>query len=282
MAALPGLPAYLTVLPTERAMAESRAAAVVLAGGRADNAFLAASGVENRALAPLAGRPMVAWVLEALQAAQTVERIVLVGAEGLTEAPGVRQQLRGGGDLMETIERGIGACPGAAFVLLVSADIPALTAEGIDAFVRAGMETGADFVYPIIPRAANEARFPGVKRTYLRLTDGTFTGGNLVLVRPQALLSRRDLVRQTYAARKKPLRLAVMLGWGTLWRLLWRRLSVSDAAAAVSRLLGVRSAAVITEHAELGADVDHAADLLAMERYLEGRIHHGAGGAEGA
>ena len=33
--------------------------------------------------------------------------VVLVGAEGLTEAPGVRQQLRGGGDLMETIERGI-------------------------------------------------------------------------------------------------------------------------------------------------------------------------------
>jgi GTP:adenosylcobinamide-phosphate guanylyltransferase len=256
-------------------MAEPRAAAVVLAGGRADDAFRAAAGVENRALAPLAGRPMVTWVLRALEAAQSVDRIVLVGAEGLAEAPGARQQLRGGGDLMETIERGIGACPGAAFVLLVSADIPALTAEGVDAFVRAGIETGADFIYPIIPRAPNEARFPGVKRTYLRLTDGIFTGGNLVLVRPQALLSQRDLVRRTYAARKKPLRLAIMLGWGVLWRLLWRRLSVDDAAAAVSRLLGVRSQAVVTEHAELGADVDHVADLQAMERYLEGRIHPG-------
>jgi hypothetical protein len=156
-------------------------------------------------------------------------------------------------------------------VLLVTADIPALTAAAVDAFVRAGIETGADFIYPIIPRAANEARFPGVKRTYLHLIEGTFTGGNLVLVRPQALLSRRDLVRRTYAARKKPLRLALMLGWGVLWRLLWRRLSVDDAAAAVSRLLGVRSQAVVTEHAELGADVDDVADLQAMERYLEAR-----------
>ena len=252
-------------------MAEPRAAAVVLAGGRADDSFRAAAGVDNRALAPLAGRPMVAWVLAALAAAQTVERIVLVGAEGLTDAPGVRQQLRGGADLMETIERGMGACPGAAYVLLVTADIPALTAAGIDGFVRAGIATGAEFVYPIIPRAANEARFPGVKRTYLRLTNGMFTGGNLVLVRPEALLRQRDLVRRTYAARKKPLRLAAMLGWGVLWRLLCRRLSVADAAAAVSRLLGVRSQAVITEHAELGADVDRVADLQAMERYLEGK-----------
>ena len=98
---------------------------------------------------------------------------VFVGAADLPDrqdlaqrllAPGVRQQLRGGADLMETIERGMGACPGAAYVLLVTADIPALTAAGIDAFVRAGIATGADFVYPIIPRAANEARFPGVKR----------------------------------------------------------------------------------------------------------------------
>jgi len=63
--------------------------------------------------------------------------------------------------------------------------------------------------------------------------------------------------------------------WGTLWRLLWRRLSVSDAAAAVSRLLGGRAQAVVTEYAELGADVDHAADLQAMGSYLEGRIHAG-------
>ena len=121
-----------------------------------------------------------------------------------------------------------------------------------------------------------------MKRTYLRLTNGMFTGGNLVLVRPDALLRQRDLVRRTYAARKQPLRLAAMLGWGVLWRLLCRRLSVADAAAAVSRLLGVRSQAVITEHAELGADVDHVSDLETMARFLEGRIHHGAGGAEGA
>src|SRR5207247_1006626 len=112
-----------------RSRAPGAAAAERPGGGRVrrvagtGGAASAAAGVDNRALAPLAGRPMVAWVLAALAAAQTVERIVLVGAEGLTDAPGVRQQLRGGGDLMETIERGMGACPGAAYVLLVTADI---------------------------------------------------------------------------------------------------------------------------------------------------------------
>jgi GTP:adenosylcobinamide-phosphate guanylyltransferase len=244
---------------------------VVLAGGKADEAFRAATGVDNRALAPAAGRPMVVWVLEALARAEMVERVVLVGAEGLTETPELRQHLRGGSDLMESIERGLGACPGAGAALLVTADIPAITPEGIDAFVRAGLETGADFVYPVIPRAANEARFPGLKRTYRRLRDGVFTGGNVVLVRPAALLRQRDLVCRAYAARKHPLRLARMLGWSALWRLLWGRLSIADAEAAVSRLLGVRSRAVITDHAELGADVDQVSDLAAMSAYLQER-----------
>lgn len=251
-----------------RAPAPPRVAAVVLAGGRADERFRKATGVENRALAPVAGRPMAAWVLEALSAATTVERIVLVGAEGLTDAPGARQRLRGGVDLIETIERGLGACPGAPFVLLTSADIPALTAESVDAFVREALAAGADFVYPIIPRAANEARFPGMKRTYLRLAEGTFTGGNMWLARPQAVQRRRDLIRRAHAARKRPWRLAAMIGWGVLWRL-WRgRLSVTELEAALTRLLGATARAVVTEHAEIGADVDDAAELEAMGRHL--------------
>jgi CMP-2-keto-3-deoxyoctulosonic acid synthetase len=251
---------------------EPRVAAVVLAAGQADPTFCAATGVENRALAPVAGRPMAAWVLEALTRAASIERVVLVGAEGLTDAPGARQRLRGGSDLVESVERGVGACPGAAYVLLVSADVPALTPEGVDEFVREGMATGADFVYPVIPREANEARFPGVKRTYLRLADGVFTGGNLFLVRPAALQRQRDLIRRAHALRKRPFRLAWITGWRTLWRL-WRgTITLAEAEAAISRLLGGSSIrAVVTEHAELGADVDQAADLEAMARFLEQR-----------
>jgi hypothetical protein len=250
-----------------------------VAGGKADDRFRAATGVENRALAPVAGRPMAVWVLEALAAAETVDRIVLVGAEGLTDAPGARQRLRGGTDLIDTIEKGLGACPGAPFVLLVSADIPALTAEAVDAFVREALAAGADFVYPIIPRAANEARFPGMKRTYLRLAEGTFTGGNMWLVRPEAVQRRRDLIRRAYAARKRPWRLAAMIGWGILWRL-WRgRLTVAEVEAALSRLLGASARAVVTEHAELGADLDQAGDLEAMSRHLSSHSRHDDQGA---
>jgi molybdopterin-guanine dinucleotide biosynthesis protein A len=244
---------------------------VVLAGGRAEERFRAATGVENRALAPVAGRPMVNWVLDGLSAAATVDRVVLVGAEGLADTPGARQRLRGGSDLVETMERGLGACPGAAHVLLVSADVPALTAEGVDAFVRDGIAADADIVYPIVPQRAMEATFPGSKRTYLRLTDGVFTGGNLFLVRPEPLLRQREVIRRAYAARKQPLRLAALLGWGVLLRLLLRRLSLVDAEAAVSRLLGLRARALVTEHAELGADLDRAEDLEGMTRHLQRR-----------
>ena len=77
------------------------------------------------------------------------------------------------------------------------------------------------------------------------------------------------MIRRAHAARKQPLRLAAMLGWGTLWRLLWRRLTLAEAEAAVARLMGLSVRALVTEHAEIGADVDRAADLEAMSRYLE-------------
>jgi hypothetical protein len=52
---------------------------------------------------------------------------------------------------------------------------------------------------------------------------------------------------------------------------LWRRLTLAEAEAAVARLMGMSVRALVTEHAEVGADVDRAADLEAMARCLDNR-----------
>ena len=86
-----------------------------------------------------------------------------------------------------------------------------------------------------------------------------------------AYLRQRELIRRAHAARKRPFRLARMVGWGVLWRL-WRgRLTLAEAEAALTRVFGASVRAVVTEHAELGADVDRAADLEAMGQHLEQR-----------
>jgi hypothetical protein len=71
-----------------------------------------------------------------------------------------------------------------------------------------------------------------------------------------------------------------MIGWGVLWRL-WRgRLSIAEVEAALTRLLGASARAVVTEHADIGADVDDAGELEAMGRRLLDQGRRDTGGAQ--
>lgn len=244
--------------------------AVVLAGGKADAAFQAAAGVANRALAEIGGRAMAQYVLNALDAAQTITRVVLVGDAQLAGLGPVTERVEPAGDLFANIERGLRASTGCAAVLLVTADIPFLTAEAVDAFVREGLASGAALCYPAIPRAANEAAFPEMRRTYVTVREGTLTGGNTLLVRPDVLLSQAAITREAYAMRKKPLQLARLLGPVVILKFLTRTLRIADAEAAATRILGAPVRILITPHASLGADVDKPADLAAARARLGG------------
>jgi molybdopterin-guanine dinucleotide biosynthesis protein A len=245
--------------------------AVVLAGGQADAAFQAAAGVENRALAKIGGRPMAQYVLDALAAAHTITRVVLVGDVQMEALGPVAERVEPAGDLFSNIERGLRASVGCDAVLLVTADIPFITAEAIDAFVTDGLACGAALCYPAIPRAANEAAFPEMRRTYATVREGTFTGGNTVLVRPDVLLSQAAIVREAYAMRKKPWQLARRLGPLVIAKFLLRRLRIIDAEAAAGRILGASVRVLVTPHASLGADVDKPEDL-AVARSRLGRL----------
>jgi molybdopterin-guanine dinucleotide biosynthesis protein A len=248
--------------------ATHQVSAVVLAGGKADKAFQAAANVENRALAEIGGRPMVQYVLDALADARTIARVVLVGDAQMAGLGPVAERVEPAGDLFANIERGLHASSGCDAALLVTADIPFLTAEAIDAFVTEGLAAGAALCYPAIPRAANEAAFPEMRRTYATVQEGTLTGGNTVLVRPDVLLSQAAIVREAYAMRKKPLQLARRLGPMVIVKFLLRRLRIADAEAAAGRILGAPVRILVTPHAALGADIDKPEDLAAARARL--------------
>src|SRR5436190_5105623 len=235
---------------------ETRVGAVVLAGGQADAAFQAAAGVENRALAEIGGRPMAQYVLDALAAARTIARVVLVGDTRMAGLGPVAARVEPAGDLFSNVERGLHASAGCDAVLLVTADIPFVTAEAIDDFVADGLASGAALCYPAIPRAANEAAFPEMRRTYATVREGTFTGGNVILARPDVLLSQAAIVRESYAMRKRPWQLARLLGPVVITKFLLHRLRIADAEAAAGRILGASVHVLVTPHASLGADID--------------------------
>src|SRR5690606_15700089 len=169
-----------------------------------------------------------------------------------------------GATLVDNLRIGFAALPGAGRILVVTSDLPLLTRPAVEDFLSRAAEAGGDFHYPIVERAVYEAAFPGSRRTWVRLRDGTFTGGNLFLAEARVAAGALDLVERFYANRKNPLGLARLLGLGTIAAYLFGRLTVARLEARVSAMVGSRGRALVTPYAEIAFDVDRPEDLAAV------------------
>lgn len=244
--------------------------AVVLGGGR-DDAFAQGFGVPVKSLIPIHGLPMSAYVLRALRQSRLVGRIVYVGPvtpalDGLFDI-----QVQDRGLILENLELGLAALPADERVLVSTADVPLLTADAVrDLLTR---DPGAGLVYPIIPMTASEARFPGGRRTAARVREGRFTGGNLFLLEPRLVGQFMPRLKRVIDNRKNVLALAGLIGLPVLVKFVLGSLTVGELEARVTRILGVDARALITDHAEIGFDVDKADDLEVAVRALAATGH---------
>ncbi|MGC8876820.1 NTP transferase domain-containing protein [Thermus sp.] len=227
--------------------------AIVLGGDR--EAWAGKYGVRSKALVPYRGRPMAEWVLEALAGAG-LSAIYVGENPGLSPPP--RLTLPDQGSLLANLEAALAQVEGR--VLVATADLPHLTPEAVSFVLERAPE--AALVYPIVPKERVEARFPGNRRTYARLREGTFTGGNLLLLDKPLFFRALPLAKEVVALRKRPLALARRIGWDILLKLLLGRLSLGELEARARRLLGVEARALITPYPEVGVDVDREEDLV--------------------
>jgi len=235
--------------------------AVVLAGGSAEDPLAKRYTVAAKALVPIGGHPMVAHVLQALVDSGVIERIVFVGpGEDLTPPPDEVIEDQGG--LLKNLEAALEHLPEGRF-LVVTADVPLVNGESVRWVVENAPNAG--LVYPIIPKEAIEARWPGMRRTYVRFTEGVFTGGNLLVVDRAMLRKAMPIIHKVIELRKRPLSLARLVGLSVLFRFVFGRLGLSWTEARASKVVGVSIKALITPHPEIGVDVDKEDDLKFME-----------------
>ncbi|MCL6560887.1 MAG: nucleotidyltransferase family protein, partial [Firmicutes bacterium] len=172
------------------------------------------------------------------------------------------------GGLLENLDAGLYSLSDASRVLVVTGDIPLLTPSVVEGFIRLCEDQGAEAYYPVVPRSTMEEALPGVKRTYVRLRDGSFTGGNVGLVDPAAVKRCLNRARDFVRLRKKPFRLAMVVGIGFLVRFVLGCLSLREAEEKVSKILGIKGRVVVTPFPEIGMDVDKPSDLEIAETAL--------------
>lgn len=173
-----------------------------------------------------------------------------------------------GASLVENIRRGAAAIGENSWMLILTSDIPLIDKNTLQSLLNSCDRNSAKFFYPIIRREVYERAFPGSRRTYARLADGSFTGGNGFLIHVDALEPVLQMVDKIYALRKSPVRLAKLLGVKFVVKLLLGRLRIEELERHASTLIGVSGKAVVVEHPELGFDVDRPEDVALVERYL--------------
>ena len=235
---------------------------VVLAGGRCDGELRAATGAEFRADIKLGGRTLAEIVSAAVS--PLGEPIFVGGPEGIAT-----RRVPAGEDFCGSLANGLAQVKTDSF-LLVTVDLPCLTTDGLQDFI-ASCDQSAGLNYPIVRIEDCERAFPGMRRTTLKLREGTFTGGNVALMGTEAMRRTLPVMEGAYAMRKRPLKLAQIVGFGVLFRVVFGQvfpstLSLAFLERGVGRFLGVTVHGVVSPFAELGADLDKAEQFEAFSR----------------
>ncbi|NPV44783.1 Bifunctional protein GlmU [Koleobacter methoxysyntrophicus] len=243
--------------------------AIILAGDQGKGKLRNYS--PNKALLNINGKYMVEYIVDAVNMVEEINRAVIVGP-GSQLAPLVRGKVEKIIPCTDSIIRnallGVEYLRDDSRVLILSCDIPMITPEAVEDFLIKTKHAEADLYYPIITKEANEKKYPGVKRTYVKLKEGVFTGGNIFLVNPGIIKKTLHKAEAILANRKKPFKLAVILGWDFVIKLLLGKLVIPELEKRVSELLGIKAVAVVSDYAEIGTDVDKPSDFILAQKVL--------------
>ncbi len=256
---------------------------IVMAGGipgRGDPLYPITLG-GFKAMLEINGKPMIQWVLDALSSAPSIQRVAVVGLPPITaldcEKPLI--MLSDSGEMVENVRQGVveltRGCPETAKVLIISADLPAVTSEMIE-WMAAGVEESDHELYGfVIDRKVMETMDKDERRVFAHLKDAEVCLGDASCLQA-AFANRPDhpLWQKLVEARRSPTRQAALLGYDVLFLLMLRQLTLKEAEASIDRRLGVNARGIPCPYPELGLDVDRPHDVemirdLLAERTLQ-------------
>jgi len=222
------------------------------------------TGAHHKVLADVGGKPMVWHVVRAFVESGLAGEIVIVGlGEEYALDFGVPvHYVENQASLWKNLKAGFDAMiqwgdPDRQ-IIAMSADSPLLTGEIVRWFVEACQPETSDLYWGVVRKEVMEQTFPTSKRTYLPLLEGRFCSGDLFLGRLSTGMRIHAKMHDFIVYRKNPLRQMQLLGFGTLIRLLFRRLSLQGLLGVIERYMDITGTPVIVPFAELGMDVDKA------------------------
>lgn len=251
--------------------------AVLLAGGNPspDSPLYPHTQGKPKASLDIGGRPMLQWVIDALEQAKTINRIVVVGSEFLKDqiqSTKITSFVPATGDMLMNFKRGADLIleinPKAEFIAIVSSDIPLITPEGVDWVISRSLESDEELNYFVIDQSVMEERFPESGRSYTRLKDVNVCGGDLAVIDLDLYTKKKDFWNKLIKARKSSMHQAALIGMDILLLLLLRQLTLDDVVSKVTRRLNITGKGLLCPYPEIGMDIDKPQQLELARREL--------------
>jgi GTP:adenosylcobinamide-phosphate guanylyltransferase len=251
--------------------------AILLAGGipAPESPLYPYTKGKNKSILDIGGKPMLQWVIEALDGSSTIDRVIVVGCEEYQDKFIVSKPvlfIPAEGDLITNFQKGADAIirinPEAESIAIVSADIPLLTPVSVDWVINKSLETNNDLTYCVIDQKVMEARFPESSRSYTRLKDINVCGGDLAVINLNLYTSNNEFWGKIFRARKSSFRQAALIGIDILFLLALRRITFNKLVLKVTRRLKIKGQGLICPYAEIGMDIDKPYQLELARREL--------------
>ena len=262
---------------------ERKIVALVPAGDRAAADPVAkVSGVSSKALAPLAGTPLVIRVLNALQSTRRIDSVVLIGPDraAVEGSPPLQDFINrkefswipAGNALGDSVQAGLAEIDPAALVLITTADHGLLDTSILDNFLDRAMDSRADVNVGLVNYDLIKTAYPGVQRTVLKFSGGGYCGCNLYALSGARAREIVSLWQGIQTHRKQPWRMALgLLGFRALARYACGRLSLQQTRQAIMDATGINVDFIDLPFPHAGIDVDTPEDLDLAKHILEQR-----------
>jgi GTP:adenosylcobinamide-phosphate guanylyltransferase len=247
---------------------------IVLAGQRPGPDMLAQHfALERKALVPVRGEPMICHVVRTLHMSPHIGTIIILSqdAEHLRSAV----DAAGGAILVESqnsislsIKAQAETLGFSSPLLVTTADHPLLTVEMIDEFVR---HADGDVAVAMVERQTMLKQFPDAQRTWLRFSDGAWSGANLFALMTQKSSFALELWADAEQDRKKAWRLFLHFGLFLAIRALTRTIGLRQAMERAGKRLGLDAQLVSMSDPVAAIDVDKLSDHVLAEKILTER-----------
>lgn len=261
-----------------RRRAQAGWTAILLAGERPGGDPLARHfGLPSKALIPVAGVSMLRRVVDTLLDAPEIGRVVilaqdpgalLVGDAALLRAHPRVVLARSGPGIATSIAEVAGSASAPWPALVTTADHVLLTTAMISEFLAGA--TDCDVAVGFGERRIVEQRYPATRRTWLRFSDGQYSGANLFALRNAKVGAALALWAGIEQHRKKGWKLIGRFGPVLLIRALTRSISLVAGLGRAGGRIGIAAIPVVLSAPEAAIDVDKLDDLALAEGILSG------------